>query len=134
MLCPGGLTATPVLEERTPGQVRRLRRVVGRPAAEAGRRDRRGDRAAGLFVPPNGKPYALNLVNGVIYTATAQGCGGNPNNFYSFDLATKKVGNWAPGSGGMWPRTGRRSARTARSTPAAATATTTRSNRSTARR
>src|SRR5262249_28618428 len=22
------------------------------------------------------------------------------------DLATKKVGNWAPGSGGMWPRTG----------------------------
>ena len=45
-------------------------------------------------------------MNGVIYTSTAQGCGGNPNNFYSYDLATKKVGNWAPGSGGMWPRTG----------------------------
>ena len=59
-----------------------------------------------LFVPPNGKPYGLNLVNGVIYTSTAQGCGGNPNNFYSYDLASKKVGNWAPGSGGMWPRTG----------------------------
>ncbi len=59
-----------------------------------------------LFVPPNGKPYGLNLVNGVIYTSTAQGCGGNPNNFYSYDLATKKVGNWAPGSGGLWPRTG----------------------------
>jgi hypothetical protein len=42
-----------------------------------------------LFLPPNGKPYALNLVNGVIYTATAQGCGGNPNNFYSYDLATR---------------------------------------------
>ena len=42
----------------------------------------------------------------MIYTSTAQGCGGNPNNFYSYDLATKKVGNWAPGSGGMWPRTG----------------------------
>jgi outer membrane protein assembly factor BamB len=48
----------------------------------------------------------LNLVDGVIYTSTAQGCGGNPNNFYSYDLATKKVGNWAPGSGGLWPRTG----------------------------
>ncbi|MGH9203576.1 MAG: PQQ-binding-like beta-propeller repeat protein, partial [Vicinamibacterales bacterium] len=59
-----------------------------------------------LFLPPNGKPYALNLANGVIYTSTAQGCGGNPNNFYSYDLATKKVGNWAPGSGGLWPRTG----------------------------
>ena len=42
----------------------------------------------------------------MIYTSTAQGCGGNPNNFYSYDLATKKVGNWAPGSGGLWPRTG----------------------------
>ena len=59
-----------------------------------------------LFLPPNGKPYGLNLSNGVIYTTTAQGCGGNPNNFYSYDLATKKVGNWSPGSGGLWPRTG----------------------------
>ena len=39
-------------------------------------------------MPPNGKPYALNIVNGVIYTATAQGCGGVPNAFYSYDLAT----------------------------------------------
>ncbi len=31
------------------------------------------------FMPPNGKPYALNLLNGVIYTMTAQLCGGNPN-------------------------------------------------------
>jgi hypothetical protein len=81
--------------------------------------------------PPNGKPYALNLVNGVIYTATAQGCGGTPNNFYSYDLATKKVGNWALGSGGMWPRTGPSVGKdTAPSTPAAATATTCPSSRS----
>ena len=106
MLCPGGLTATPVLESGRPGKYiayavswdGRLRKL------DVATGD--GDRAPQLFVPPNGKPYALNLVNGVIYTATAQGCGGNPNNFYSFDLATKKVGNWAPGSGGMWPRTG----------------------------
>ena len=35
------------------------------------------------FMPPNGKPYALNLWNNVIYTHTAQGCGGNPNVVYS---------------------------------------------------
>ena len=106
VLCPGGLTATPVLEERTPGK------YVAYAVSWDGRL-RTLDVLTGdeieppqLFVPPNGKPYALNLVNGVIYTSTAQGCGGNPNNFYSFDLATKKVGNWAPGSGGLWPRTG----------------------------
>jgi outer membrane protein assembly factor BamB len=105
-LCPGGLTATPVLDEVSPGKY-----VVYAVSWDG--RLRKLDVATGeeveppaLFVPPNGKPYALNLVDGVIYTSTAQGCGGNPNNFYSYDLATKKVGNWAPGSGGLWPRTG----------------------------
>ena len=58
------------------------------------------------FMPPNGKPYALNLWNNVIYTHTAQGCGGNPNVVYAYDLATKKVGTWGPAGGGMWGRTG----------------------------
>jgi outer membrane protein assembly factor BamB len=105
-LCPGGLTATPVLDQPSPGK------YVAYAVSWDGRL-RKLDVATGteieppsLFVPPNGKPYGLNLVNGVIYTSTAQGCGGNPNNFYSYDLATKKVGNWAPGSGGLWPRTG----------------------------
>ena len=31
------------------------------------------------FIPGGGKPYALNLHDGVIYTATAQGCGGLTN-------------------------------------------------------
>ena len=106
VLCPGGLTATPVLDKVAPGK------YVAYAVSWDGRL-RKLDVATGedleppaLFMPANGKPYALNLVNGVIYTATAQGCGGNPNNFYSYDLATRKVGNWAPGSGGMWPRTG----------------------------
>ena len=58
------------------------------------------------FMPPNGKPYALNLFNNMIYTHTAQGCGGNPNIAYVYDLATKKVGTWGPAGGGMWGRTG----------------------------
>src|SRR5262252_567610 len=106
VLCPGGLTATPVLEKKAAGT------YIAYAVSWDGRLWKL-DVATGqeieppaLFLPPNGKPYALNLVNGVIYTSTAQGCGGNPNNFYSYDLATKKVGNWAPGSGGLWPRTG----------------------------
>lgn len=58
------------------------------------------------FMPPNGKPYALNLVNNVIYTHSAQGCGGNPNMAYTYDLATHKVGSWGPAGGGMWGRSG----------------------------
>ena len=57
-------------------------------------------------MPPNGKPYALNLCKNVIYTHTAQGCGGNPNMVYTYDLATDKVGSWGPAGGGMWGRTG----------------------------
>lgn len=59
-----------------------------------------------LFMPPNGKPYALSLHKNVIYTHTAQGCGGNPNMAYTYDLATHKVGSWGPAGGGMWGRSG----------------------------
>jgi hypothetical protein len=58
------------------------------------------------FMPPNGKPYAMNLLNNVIYTHSAQGCGGNPNMAYTYDLATHKVGSWGPAGGGMWGRSG----------------------------
>jgi hypothetical protein len=58
------------------------------------------------FMPPNGKPYALNLVNGVIYTASAQGCGGVPNGFYAFDLKTRRSTTFTPAGGGMWGRRG----------------------------
>ena len=58
------------------------------------------------FMPPNGKPYALNLFNNIIYTHTGSGCGGNPNVAYVYDLAAKKVGSWGPAGGGMWGRTG----------------------------
>jgi hypothetical protein len=106
-LCPGGLTATPVVAPTATrgkyivyavswdGRLRQLDAATGEDLA-----------APEPFLPSNGKPYALNLVNNVIYTTTAQGCGGNPNQFYSYDLATKKVGSLNPGSGGLWPRLG----------------------------
>ncbi len=107
VLCPGGLTATPVVGPgRAPGtwiayvvswdgRLRQLDVATGKDIAPPE-----------MFLPPNGKPYGLNLYKGVIYTTTAQGCGGNPNEFYAFDLKTKKVGSFAPASGGMWPRLG----------------------------
>jgi len=106
-LCPGGLTATPVIGPGAKagqyiayavswdGRLRQLDVATGQDAAPPE-----------LFLPPNGKPYGLNLYKNVVYTTTAQGCGGNPNQFYAFDLATKKVGSFNPGSGGMWPRLG----------------------------
>jgi len=106
-LCPGGLTATPVIAPTpTPGKFLvyaiswdgRLRTLDVATGEEVAPPE--------PFLPANGKPYALNLVNDVLYTTTAQGCGGNPNQFYSYDLATKKVGSFNPGSGGLWPRLG----------------------------
>ncbi len=106
-LCPGGLTATPVIGPGSkPGQFiayvvswdGRLRQVDVATGQDAAPPE--------LFLPSNGKPYGLNLYKNVVYTTTAQGCGGRPNQFYSFDLATRKVGSFNPGSGGMWPRLG----------------------------
>lgn len=106
-LCPGGLTANPVVAPgEAPGKyiiyaiswdgrLRQLDAATGEDLAPAE-----------PFLPANGKPYALNLFKRVIYTTTAQGCGGNPNQFYGYDLATKKVGSFNPGSGGLWPRLG----------------------------
>ena len=107
VLCPGGLTATPVVVPgATPGKYTvyaiswdgRLRTLDAATGEETV--------PAEPFLPPNGKPYGLNYLDNVLYTTTAQGCGGNPNQFYSYDLATKKVGSFDPGSGGLWPRLG----------------------------
>lgn len=107
VLCPGGLTATPVIGPTgAPGKytvyavswdgmLRRLNLADGEDVAPPAK-----------FMPPNGKPYALNLVDNVVYTHTAERCGGNPNTVYAYDLETDKVGTWGPAGGGMWGRTG----------------------------
>jgi outer membrane protein assembly factor BamB len=107
IICPGGQTATPVIGPAgTPGKftiyaaswdgmLHRLNAADGEDIAPPSK-----------WMPPNGKPYALNLFNNVLYTHTAQSCGGNPNMAYSYDLETDKVGTWGPAGGGMWGRTG----------------------------
>src|SRR5690242_20189871 len=109
-LCPGGLTATPVIA----------------PAAASGQRTVYAASSDGMlhqinmadgeetaspvnFLPPNAKAYALNLHDNVIYSTTAQGCGGNENGVWAIDLSSpdKKVTKFIPGGrGGLWGRTG----------------------------
>jgi len=111
-LCPGGLTATPVVPPlpiaragspsgrfgprgiyilSSDGQLHQLNLTNGEDLA-----------APAKFVPPNGKPYSLNVVDNVIYTTTGQRCGGNPNAAYALDLADMKVTSWDSKGGGLW--------------------------------
>ncbi len=107
VLCPGGITATPTIGPTdTPGEYTvyaaswdgRLHRLNLADGSEVF--------PPAQFIPPNGKPYALSLVDNVIYTHTAQHCGGHDNYVYAYDLTTDKVGSWGPAGGGMWGRTG----------------------------
>ena len=76
-LCPGGQTAVPAMAQTSRRASTRSTRCRG--TAGCGRsisRTARMSRRPRSSCRRNGKPYALNLVNGVIYTASAQGCGG----------------------------------------------------------
>jgi outer membrane protein assembly factor BamB len=107
VLCPGGLTATPVIgPTNTPGKYTIYAASWDGRLHQLNVADGQEVVPPAKFMPPNGKPYALNLWKNVIYTHSAQGCGGNPNVFYAYDLATHKVGSWGPAGGGMWGRTG----------------------------
>ncbi|HEY2014618.1 MAG TPA: pyrrolo-quinoline quinone, partial [Bryobacteraceae bacterium] len=107
ILCPGGITATPVIgPSGTPGKYTVYAASWDGMLHELNVADGEDVKAPAKWMPPNGKPYALSLFKNVLYTHTAQGCGGNPNMVYSYDLATDKVGSWGPAGGGMWGRTG----------------------------
>jgi hypothetical protein len=107
VLCPGGMTANITIgpgdapgkyiiyAAAWDGRLHQLNAADGEELAPPSK-----------FMPSNGKPYALSLVNNVIYTHSGQGCGGNPNTAYTYDLATHKVGSWGPAGGGMWGRSG----------------------------
>jgi len=105
-LCPAGLTATPTMAQASGGKYTvyvvswdgRLRQINAADGEDVAPPEK--------FMPGGGKPYALNLHNGVIYTATAQGCGGLTNAFYSFDLASRRASAFIPAGGGLWGRRG----------------------------
>lgn len=106
-LCPGGQTAAPtagpgkasgsdvIYAVSWDGYLHQLNVADGKDVAPPA-----------AFMPGNGKPYALNLVDDVVYTSTAQGCGGVTNAFYSYDLKTHISSAFVPAGGGMWGRNG----------------------------
>lgn len=106
-LCPGGQTAMPALvkDDATglytlyavgwDGRLRRMDPSTGKDRSEPEK-----------WLPPNAKPYALNVYKGVVYTSVSQGCGGVAFTFFSYDLATKRSSLFVPTGGGLWGRRG----------------------------
>jgi outer membrane protein assembly factor BamB len=105
-LCPGGQTAVPTMVQRAPGQYTVYAVSWDGRLHQINLADGENVAPAEKFIPGNGKPYALNYKDGVIYTATAQGCGGVTNAFYSFDLASRRASSFIPAGGGLWGRRG----------------------------
>ncbi|MBI4903994.1 MAG: PQQ-binding-like beta-propeller repeat protein [Acidobacteria bacterium] len=107
VLCPGGMTANVTIGPGNgPGKYTIYAAAWDGRLHQVNAADGEELAPAEKFMPANGKPYALNLVDNVIYTHSAQGCGGNPNTAYTYDLKTHKVGSWGPAGGGMWGRSG----------------------------
>lgn len=108
-LCPPGLTATPTVSAPDAAGARIIYALAGDGKLHSLNASD-GEEAATPFPfgYPNGKHYALNLWNDVIFTTTAQGCAGNPNQIWAVNLKDpqKKVMTFNPKSGGLWGRSG----------------------------
>ena len=103
-LCPEGALATPVVgplnaNGQRPvyalagdGQLHTLNAADGEELSQPVQ-----------FMGANAKAYALNLWQNAIYTTTAQGCHGNPNQMWAMRLddPTHKVLTASPKSGGL---------------------------------
>ena len=107
-LCPNNLNATPVID-----RLRNLIFVIAADGKLYGMDLGTGKVGWGpiQFVPPFSKVWSLNLVDGIVYTSTSQGCGGAPSGIFALDtrdpyrpavrgLLVSKRG------GGIWGRGG----------------------------
>ncbi|MBI3667195.1 MAG: PQQ-binding-like beta-propeller repeat protein [Acidobacteria bacterium] len=107
-LCPNALNATPVIDKKSrtvylitsDGKLRGLNIVNGEDRMPPTQ-----------FVPPFSKNWSLNLVDGVIYTATSQGCAGAKSGVWAMDLGdpahpVAHFSSSVTGGGGIWGRAG----------------------------
>ncbi|MDQ2898895.1 MAG: pyrrolo-quinoline quinone [Acidobacteriota bacterium] len=108
-LCPPGQTATPVIGPADGSGARNLYALAGDGKIHTMNVANGEDITPPYqFGYPNGKSYALNLWNNLIFTTTSQGCAGNPNQMWAVDVTDPehKVMTFNPKSGGLWGRTG----------------------------
>ncbi|HEV2382520.1 MAG TPA: PQQ-binding-like beta-propeller repeat protein [Terriglobia bacterium] len=82
-LCPNGINATPVIDRRSNSiyAVAVDGRLYGLDLGTGSIRF-----GPAQFVPPFSKNWSLNFVDGVIYTAISQGCGGAESGIYSISV------------------------------------------------
>jgi len=108
-LCPGGQTATALIGPPNASGARTVYALAGNGELHSINLANGEETAPPVpFGWPNGKSYALNMWNTVIFTTTSQGCAGNPNQMWAIDIndPQKKVMTFSPKSGGLWGRTG----------------------------
>jgi outer membrane protein assembly factor BamB len=108
-LCPGGLTATPILAPPDASGKRLVYTLTGDGmlhALNVADGEEVGTPVKLSF--GNAKAYALNLWGSVIFTTTSQSCNGSPNQIWAIDLndPAKKLMTFNPRSGGLWGRQG----------------------------
>ena len=113
-LCPGGMTATPVIGPPTAAGARTVYALAGNGELHSINLITGEDITPPVpFGYPNGKAYALNLWNNVIFTTTSQGCAGNPNQVWAINIndepARRSIRTASPGSRRetaltTWPR------------------------------
>ena len=109
-LCPNALNATPVIQSG-PGRDRTVLSVASDGKLHALNIVNGEDRFPPVpFVPEFSKNWSLNLVNGVLYTATSQGCNSAKSGVYAMDLRTPdhKITFFQTDTagGGVWGRGG----------------------------
>jgi outer membrane protein assembly factor BamB len=108
-LCPPGQTAAPTIGPADPSGNRTVYALAGDGKLHS-LNVANGEEMAPPFPfgYPNGKHYSLNLWNDTLFTTTAQGCAGNPNQIWAVNLKDpkRKVMTFNPRSGGLWGRSG----------------------------
>jgi outer membrane protein assembly factor BamB len=108
-LCPPGMTAAPTISEPTATGQRTVYALAGDGMLHSlNVADGEEIATPFKFGYPNGKHYSLNLWNDHLFTTTAQGCAGNPNQIWAVNLKdpNKKIMTFNPKSGGLWGRSG----------------------------
>lgn len=111
-LCPNALNATPVIQIGGENRRDRTIHVVTSDGKLHSVNIVNGeDRKPPIdLAPPFSKNWSLNLVNGVLYTATSQGCNGAKSSVYAIDLnsADRPVTTFQADTAGagIWGRAG----------------------------